>query len=337
MLRATQSSDIPAGDITRVRAEDSERTRMLKTVMRSVAKFASGGLGKDSNESAKAAGQLIMKSQAEEDEEIRKLVTERGQDPCEWGALSRKQERDIRSTVDCDAEVAEAEAESEFAELLKYSGDRIKNFSSSLSSTRPLPPRQHIDTSPIDIYLVSRKEAEDIVAGGTTDHKRRDQAVWSWVQDNVKFKELDQLSSEKIGSIMELDQLSREELDQLSRDQVSWMYEDVYEELRGNFEQHFQHHPVLFKLTDNALIDESLWEGAVQAATFPTEAETEAAPKAQPSLSAPKATGMRRQFSPARSPGNSNAQAAAGVKAKPNRISWATAAAPGSHGKSLKK
>jgi len=186
MLRATQSSEIPAGDLGRVRAEDSDRTRMLKDVMKSVAKYAAGGLGKGSNESAQAAGQLIMKAQSlqEEEEEIRKAVSHKEWDPCERGWLSSEQERRIKSTLAADDDITEKDAGTALFELLTRSRSAVLKDCKVLSLRGPLPEKPpRIDTSPIDVCLVSRREAEDIMSGGATDKERRDQAAGSWVQE----------------------------------------------------------------------------------------------------------------------------------------------------------
>jgi len=312
MLRATQNSDIPVGDVHRIRPDDSERTKNLKLVMKSIAKYSTGGFSQGANESAQAAGQLIMKKQKEEEEEIRKAVELKEWDPCERGFLSAQQEKRLRSTVLADEEVTEMGVGSEFSELLRHSSGVVSDLSNSLSSSSPAVVSQqkppHIDTSPIDICLVSRKEAEDIVAGGATDHQRREQAAWSWVRDNVKFKDLDALGKQIKG-------------DEKTQDSQK------FEELRKVFEPHHKYHNCLVFLTDHSLIDDSIWQRAVQEARYPTEVETEAAPKAQLSFFAPKA------LSKTGGKGSSSRQNVAPGTKTSNRISWANAAAgPGSLG-----
>jgi len=310
MLRATQDNEIPAGNLTRIRAEDSDRTRMLKDVMKSVAKYATGGMGKMPNESAQAAGQLIMKAAQEEEDEIKRLQLQKGWDPCDRGFLSVEQENSINGTVSADDDLTEQEIGPEFSELLRHTGGLVKGFSSSLSSiSGPLGERPpHIGTTPIDICLISRKEAEDIVAGGATDHKRREQAAWSWVQENVKFKELDKVSRHIDESGVVKD-----------KNGVASSSNTGYEDLRKHFDQHHQYHPVLTFLTDHTLVDDHMWIDAVHKAMYPPVVETEAAPRAQPGYFAPKALSRTPKGASSRQ----NLHAGAQPKKAANRISFA--------------
>jgi len=297
MLRATQNSEIPAADLARVRAEDSERTKMLKNVLTSVAKHASSGLGGVKDEEEKKAKQLIMQKAQEDEDYIARAVMEREFDPCGWGYLSAEQEKTIRSTVTDDDIMREFAVGTEFSDVLKKSGAHVSNLSDSLSSNQTLPERPpHIDSSPAEgICLVNRHEAE---VGDATAHKRIESAAWSFVQDNVKFKELDKLDKQ----IEEPTQV---------------------EGFRKHFDSFHKYHHVLVDLTDHALVDRGIWRGAVQEAMFPTEVRiAEAAPKVQTNLFAPKALNRStRAISNRQSPG-------AGAKA--SRISWAAAGGQGS-------
>jgi len=304
MLRALGGVDAPPSDLARHKADDTERTRMLKDVMKSVAKYQLSNAGKPKNESAMAAAQLALKAQEEEEEQIKRDMALVGRDPTEWGYFSATEERSLRSTLDVDKEILEFAAGADFHELLKYSGGLVNGFSNSLSSKTTLPERPpHIDSSPADgICLVPRHEAEDIVAGGATDHKRREQAAWSWVQDNVKFKELDKL---------------QKQIEDSSK----------YEDVRKHFEAHHKYHPILHELTDHALTDESIWQRALQEAMYPRLVEDKkAAPKAQTGWTAPKAISRKSVGLGS----NSKASLAAPNSPKnPNKVSWASNAAGG--------
>jgi hypothetical protein len=308
MLRATQSSEIPDGDLARIKADDSDRTKMLKEVMKSTAKYASGGLGKGHNESAQAAGQLIMKSM---DDDAEKIVVQKEWDPVKIGWLSAEEERMIRSTVDIDEEVLNQAANREFAELLKHNGRRILKDCDNLSISGPLPDKPpYIESGPTDIQLVYQFEAQDIMAGGATDAQRQEQAAGAWVQDNAKFEELDALTSR---------------IDKTEK----------YEDLRANFDSHHKYHQVLVHLTDHSLIYEGLWQTAIQEAMFPPAVETKIqrsrSKGAKPDLFAPK--GLSRS-----SKSTSNLQVPGGKVspaspkgAKSIRISFASpGAGPGS-------
>lgn len=261
MLRATQSSEIPAAELARVKADDSDRTRMLKAVMKSVSEHASSGLGGIKDEEEQAAKQLIMQKAQEDEDYILRAVQERARDPCDWGYLSSEQERRINATVmDDDVMLAVG---TDFTEVLKKSGTHVKSLSSSLSSRQPLPERHHIDSSPADdIHLVRRDEVEECEG---TEHQRREQAARAFVQEHVKFNNLDKLEQ----------QINETE---------------KYEDLRKQFVQHHKYHHVLVDLSDHALVDRGIWRAAVHEAKFPTQVRVaEAAPKVQQSLFTPKA------------------------------------------------
>jgi len=246
MLRATQSSEIPAADLARVKPDDSDRTRMLKSVMRSVAKFASSGLGKRKDESAQAAGQLIMKSR-EEDDDPKGIVLKKGRNPCDWGLLSPRQRTRLLSIANADEFYMDLVGDDEFRDLLKDSAGKVRAHCDSLSIDRPLPEERVVETSPVDgICLVPGLEAEDTESGGTANYKMIDRAAWSWVHDNVHFKELDKLNNT--------------------------IDENEYEGLRRGFPAQTKYHAVLHALTDHSLDDKKLWKAAIQEAMFPTMA-----------------------------------------------------------------
>jgi len=307
MLRALGQKEAAPSDLARHKADDTERTRMLKDVMKSVSKYQSSSMGKPKNESAMAAAQLALKAQEEEEEAIKRDMENVGRNPCEWGYFSAAEETSLRSTLDVDEEILEFAAGADFHELLKHSGGLVNGFSNSLSSNTTLPERPpHIDSGPADgICLVPRHEAEDIVTGGATDHKRREQAAWSWVQDNVKFKELDKL---------------QKQIEDTSK----------FEDVRKHFEAHHKYHPMLHELTDHALIDDSIWQRALQEAMYPRLVEdVKAAPKAQTGWTAPKA--LSRKFS--LGSGSKTSLAAPNSPKNPNKVSWASNAAGGPPGK----
>lgn len=310
---------------TRKRADDSDRTKMLKEVMLSVSKYAATPGGNRKDESAQAAGQLIMKPPEDDEEEIiRKENKQKEIDPCEWGYLSAAQERRLKSTVRNDDFITELDIGPEFSDLLQYSGNLVRDLSNSLSGRRTLPERPHIDTTPADVIVISRHEAEDIIAGGATYHKRREQAASTWVQDNLKFKELDTIDNqieEAGGGCAET--------------------KDKFEELRALFEPHHKYHPILSRLSDHALVDEDLWFDVVDAARYPmdevsSDQETLKAKIGNGFSSfAPKALSSQRLPAGALSTGKaSSSQRLPGGSPKAQRISWAPGAANGAqHGR----
>jgi len=302
---------------TRKRADDSDRTKMLKEVMLSVSKYAATPGGSRKDESAQAAGQLIMKPPEDDEEDISKALKQKDIDPCEWGYLSIAQERRLKSTVRDDDFIAELDIGPEFSELLQYSGKLVRDLSNTLSGKRTLPERPHIDTTPADVVVISRHEAKDIMAGGATDHKRREQAASSWVQDNLKFKELDAIDNqiEEAGGGCEATQ-------------------DKFEELRALFEPHHKYHPILSRLSDHALVDEDIWFDVVEAARYPMED----VPSDQETLKAKIGSGFssfgskssQRLPAGALSTGKaSSSQRLPGGSPKVQRISWAPGAANG--------
>lgn len=307
---------------TRKRADDSDRTKMLKEVMLSVSKYAATpGSGSRKDESAQAAGQLIMKPPEDDEEIISKALKQKEIDPCEWGYLSIAQERRLQSTVRNDDFIAELDLGDigpEFSELLQYSGKLVRDLSKTLSGKRSLPERPHIDTSPADVVVISRHEAADIIAGGATHHKRREQAASSWVQDNLKFKELDAIDNqiEEAGGGCE-------------------ETNDKFEELRALFEPHHKYHPVLSRLSDHALIDEDIWFDVVDAARYPMEEapsdqKRTLEDKVGSGFSSFGQKGSQRLPAGALSTGkSSSSQRLPGGSPKSQRISWAPGAANG--------
>lgn len=245
MLRALQSSEIAQPDLTRNKADDTERTRMLRSVMKSVARFASSGLGKRKDESAHAAGQLILKSV--EDEEAKDEVYAKERNPCDWGLLSPRQERRLMEITRSDDFYVDMTGEEDCREMLKENSRKVLAHCQSLSISQPLPQTRAIETTPADgICLVSRIDAEDPESGGNTNYKMIDRAAWAWVQDNVNFKELDKLNT--------------------------LIDENEYDGLRRGFLAQTKYHAVLPRLTDHSLKDKGFWKAAIQEAMFPTEA-----------------------------------------------------------------
>jgi hypothetical protein len=215
--------------------------------MKSVTKFASSGLGgKRKDESAQAAGQLIMKA-AEEDEK-KHDVTNRQRKPEEWGLLSWEEEKKIKATSRNDDFYLDLAGGSEFRELLAENAKKVQTHCKSLSSSQSLPEVKLIGTDPAadGICLVTRFEAEDIIAGGAAENRRVERAAESWVKDHVNFKSLEELS----------DTLEKHE---------------QYKGLRGEFARHHRYHPCLQLLTDHSLIEEGLWSAALQEAKYPTQ------------------------------------------------------------------
>lgn len=322
MLRASQGDGMPAVS-TRKRADDSDRTKMLKEVMLSVSKYAATPGGSRKDESAQAAGQLIMKPPEDDEEIISKALKQKEIDPCEWGYLSTAQERRLKSTVRNDDLIAELDIGPEFSELLQYSGKLVKDLSNTLSGKRTLPERPHIDTTPADVVVISRHEAEDIIAGGATYQKRREQAASTWVQGNLKFKELDAIDKqiEEAGGGCE-------------------ETNDKFDELRALFEPHHKYHPVLSRVSDHALVDEDLWSDVVDAALYPMEEvpsdQATLKAKIDNGFSSFGSKGNQRLPAGALSMGkSSSSQRLPGGSPKAQRISWApgaTNAAPQGRG-----
>jgi len=213
--------------------------------MKSVAKFASSGLGKRKDESAQAAGQLIKKSW--EDDEAKRTVHRKERNPCDWGLLSPKQHRSLMKIASADEFFLRLTGDDEFREVLKQNSDKVRAHCDSLSFNQPLPEERVIETTPADgVCIVSRLEAEDPVSGGTANYKMIDRAVWSWVQDHVQFKELDKLNKT--------------------------IDENEYDGLRRGFPAQTKYHACLHALTDHSLDDKQLWKAAIQEAMFPTMA-----------------------------------------------------------------
>lgn len=109
MRRAMGERDVPPGELARPHPDDSNRTRMLKAVLKSVAKFSSSGLGRKDSLNAGAALLLGDNSGAN--------LTPKNEAPPEVqpafhfeGSLSENQERVLKSsaTVDIDDECVEA-------------------------------------------------------------------------------------------------------------------------------------------------------------------------------------------------------------------------------------
>lgn len=261
MLRAIQSSELPEADLTRNKADDSERTKMLRSVMRSVAKFASSGLGKRKDESAQAAGQLILKTV--EEDEAKEIVYGKERNPCDWGLLSPRQEQRLKAITKSDDLYVDMAGDEEMRELLKMNSRKVLGHCKSLSIDQPLPKTREIEMSPADgICIVSRMDAEDNESGGNTNFKIIDRAVWSWVHDNLRYKELDKLDTTIEGN--------------------------DYDGLRRGFLAQTSYHAVLPRLTDHALKDKGLWKAAIQEAMFPTMA-----PDAPRGAHNPKGFGQR--------------------------------------------
>jgi hypothetical protein len=239
---------------------------MLRTVMRSVAKFAAFGGHARKDESAEAASKLIMKSK--EDEEAEDLARRQARNPCDWGLLSPRQERILMAITHADDSYVDLAGDTEFRDLLKDNSSKVLRHCENLSITKPLPEKRVIGTSPPDdVCVVSQYEAEEPESGGSVNKQMIERAAWSWVQDNVRFKELDTMEKT--------------------------IYDNEYDGLRRHFPAVTHNHAVAHMLTDHALKDKGLWKHAIKEAMFPTVAPE--APKANRVLSkSNRFTGRRR-------------------------------------------
>lgn len=262
MLRALQEKELPAASLARPKADDSDRTRALKEVMQSVSKYASSGMGSSSNDSAQAAGQLMMKAPEEEEDVAVEARKER--DPCEFGLLSFEQERRIKSTVARDDECVELSGSLGFevSELLRESGRRVTGLGTRLSSHGAIPPPHvHIETSiPDGITLVDRGEGEDASGTGPLQRARMERAAWAWIEETCAPR-MEENSENSKRMLKDLDKLSRN-IDKAP---------STTEALRRHFDPHHRYHPCLVRLTDHSLKDEGLWNSAIKEAMFPTQ------------------------------------------------------------------
>jgi hypothetical protein len=234
--------------------------------MRSVAKVAAMGGHARKDESAEAASKLIMKSM--EEEEAADLARRQARNPCDWGLLSPRTERRLMAITHADDSYVDLAGDNEFRELLKNNSSKVLRHCENLSITKPLPEKRVIETSPADgIYVVH--DTDEPETGGSVNKQMIERAAWSWVQDNVVFKDLDKMEKT--------------------------IHDSDYDDLRRYFPAMTKNHPVAHMLTDHSLKDKGIWKHAIKEAMFPTLAPE--APKANRVLSKSRFPGRGRRNS----------------------------------------
>jgi len=284
MLRAIAGREETPGELARQDPNDSQRTRMLKAVLKSVSKFSSSGLGRQNTSASTAAAILMGGHQDREPFETprHKVLLVRQQSLCCEGSLSDEQEKHLKSSasLELDHECTDL-ASSSVHNLSQSRLDGIHSQSHTSANSSILANEMRmLELENDELHTPRLRELLEGSSAKVDRLCKRLRMVEESDKATRRPKEVATGLPEGIHLVSHMGDAEAAERSRKELAAVHWVSDNIefkdlkdmsmfidqstsYQDLRPHFEVTYECHPGLPLLTDHALEDPGVWEKAV--------------------------------------------------------------------------